>query len=263
MTDGAPAIDPRLVERLAHPLRLEILRLLNRHEASPNEIAGELGEPLGNVSYHVRMLHKFDCVELVRTTPRRGAVEHFYRGKRRESFTRGEWHGLSGEARRAMNDVILRTIWSELQESMDSGVFNARPESQVSRLALTLDEQGWEELSAVLAELEQRVAELEDASTERRAASGEQGLTARCALMQFEAAPPRTGGAGGSPPAGSAPAGGRSGRQAEAKPPRQGVIATMRSIGTRARAASAASTFTWGARSRRASCSFGSVIIFM
>ena len=190
MPEKAPAIDPRLVERLAHPLRLEILRLLNRHEASPNEIASELGEPLGNVSYHVRMLHKFDCVELVRTVPRRGAVEHFYQGKRRESFTRGEWRGLSGEARRAMNDVILRTIWGELQESMDSGVFNARPESQVSRFALTLDEQAWEEMSGLLAELEHRLDELEDESAERRAASGEQGLAARCTLMQFESPPP-------------------------------------------------------------------------
>jgi DNA-binding transcriptional ArsR family regulator len=174
---------------LAHPLRLEILRLLNRHEASPNEIAAELGEPLGNVSYHVRMLHKLDCVELVRTVPRRGAVEHYYRGKRRTRFTRGEWQGLPGEARRAMNDVILRTIWSELHESMDSGVFNTRAESQVSRLALTLDERGWEQLSGLLADLEDSVAELERESAERLADSGEEAVTARCALMQFEAAP--------------------------------------------------------------------------
>lgn len=189
MSESAPAIDPRLVERLAHPLRLEILRLLNSREASPNEMAAELGEPLGNVSYHVRMLHKFDCVELVRTVPRRGAVEHFYRGKRRSIFTTGEWGMLSGAARRAMNNVVLQTIWSDLQESVDSGVFHTRAESQAKRLALTLDEQGWDELSELLEELASRVASLEAESSARRAVSGEAGIPTRCALMQFELPP--------------------------------------------------------------------------
>jgi hypothetical protein len=48
-----------------------------------------------------------------------------------------------------------------------------------------------------------------------------------------------------------------------AGPPGYGVIATIRSIGSRARSASAGSTFTTGFRSRSASRSFGSVIIFM
>jgi hypothetical protein len=46
--------------------------------ASPSELPDALGEPLGNVSYHVRILRELDCIELVRTEPRRGALEHFY-----------------------------------------------------------------------------------------------------------------------------------------------------------------------------------------
>ena len=43
---------------LGHPLRRRILRemLDERTRTSPRELAAELGEPLSNVSYHVRVL---------------------------------------------------------------------------------------------------------------------------------------------------------------------------------------------------------------
>ena len=47
--------------------------------ASPSELAKELGEPLGNVAYHVKILEETGAIELVRTAPVRGALEHFYR----------------------------------------------------------------------------------------------------------------------------------------------------------------------------------------
>lgn len=64
---------------MTHPTRDAVLKHLKRREASPREIAVATGEPLGNVSYHVRVLHDSGVLELVRTEPRRGAVEHFYR----------------------------------------------------------------------------------------------------------------------------------------------------------------------------------------
>jgi DNA-binding transcriptional ArsR family regulator len=63
----------------AHPLRIKALVLFER-EHSPSEISELLiGEPLGVVSYHVRMLRQYGLVEETRTAPRRGALEHFYR----------------------------------------------------------------------------------------------------------------------------------------------------------------------------------------
>jgi DNA-binding transcriptional ArsR family regulator len=64
---------------LSHPLRVRILRALDGCLRSPNELSIQLDEPLGNVSYHVKQLEGFGCVELAKTEPRRGAVEHFYR----------------------------------------------------------------------------------------------------------------------------------------------------------------------------------------
>src|SRR5688572_32313716 len=77
--------EARIAKALAHPLRARILQRLGERVSSPNDLAAELGAPLGVVSYHVRMLRDYDCVELVRTQPRRGALQHFYKSRRSRS----------------------------------------------------------------------------------------------------------------------------------------------------------------------------------
>src|SRR3954447_11926055 len=70
-------LDERLAKALSHPLRQRILQRLNDGGVkSPNELSRELGDPLGNVSYHVRILRELDCVELVRPGRRRAALDH-------------------------------------------------------------------------------------------------------------------------------------------------------------------------------------------
>jgi predicted transcriptional regulator len=65
-----------------HPLQV---RVLERAAAdpdgrfSPNELAKEFGEKLGNVSYHVRVLAQAGLVKKAGTTPKRGAVQHHYK----------------------------------------------------------------------------------------------------------------------------------------------------------------------------------------
>jgi len=72
-------IDQRLVRAVSHPLRVEILEALaGDEELSPTQIAKQLDKKLGNVSYHVNVLRECQVIELVRTRPRRGALEHFF-----------------------------------------------------------------------------------------------------------------------------------------------------------------------------------------
>lgn len=77
---SAPEVpEAQWAKALSHPLRGRILQRLAERTASPGDVAAELGVPLGVVSYHVRMLRDYGMVELVRTEPRRGALQHFYR----------------------------------------------------------------------------------------------------------------------------------------------------------------------------------------
>lgn len=64
---------------ISHPLRPRLLAAIDKAgTSSPNQLSKEIGEPLGNVSYHVQLLLKAGVIELASTKPRRGALEHFY-----------------------------------------------------------------------------------------------------------------------------------------------------------------------------------------
>lgn len=72
--------DHDLLVALRHPLRRRILQEMANGEAiSPRELSDALQETLSNVSYHVRVLAERAVITLVRTTPTRGSVQHFYR----------------------------------------------------------------------------------------------------------------------------------------------------------------------------------------
>lgn len=90
--------DPRLVKALAHPLRVQIMQTLAERIASPSELAEEIGVPLPNLSYHIRQLVSLDLITLVKTRPRRGAIEHYYKA-RSASLTKGAVEQLPAEVR--------------------------------------------------------------------------------------------------------------------------------------------------------------------
>jgi DNA-binding transcriptional ArsR family regulator len=111
--------DERLAKALSHRLRVQILqRLEEAGEASPNALAQALGEPVGNISYHVRILRDLDCVELVRTETRRGALAHFYRATVSPWLDDEQWAGLSAGMRR---ETLSRTLSEIIEQAAAAG----------------------------------------------------------------------------------------------------------------------------------------------
>src|SRR6476661_6362705 len=55
-TQGSGELDEALLRAISHPLRHRLLGMLDGRIASPNQLARELGLPLGRVSYHIRLL---------------------------------------------------------------------------------------------------------------------------------------------------------------------------------------------------------------
>ena len=87
--------DQRYVKALSHPLRVRILGILEEQPASPVELSQVLDATLGTISYHVRQLNELGLLELVRETPRRGAIEHHYRAKPRPKSGGASWDSVS------------------------------------------------------------------------------------------------------------------------------------------------------------------------
>jgi DNA-binding transcriptional ArsR family regulator len=73
------SIDQRLAKALSHSVRAQALALIVEGVTSPKQIAERLDADLRCVAYHVRVLRRLGCVELVETRQRRGALEHLYK----------------------------------------------------------------------------------------------------------------------------------------------------------------------------------------
>lgn len=141
--------DARLVKAYAHPLRIEILSLLDNRVASPKQIALELDTPLPNTAYHVRQLAALGLVELVRRTVRGGAVEHHYTTKVRPTIPDELWAELPEIVKRAATGGAVQQALSEMIKAVDVGGFD-RDDAHLTRTPARLDAKGW---SAVAREL--------------------------------------------------------------------------------------------------------------
>lgn len=179
-------ITQQLAKALAHPLRVRILSSLSKGISSPNQLSQELDEPLGNVSYHVKTLLEYDCVELVKTEPRRGAVEHFYRATERAFFSAKDWAKIPESARKGINGVILEAIGQDATEAMISNSIESRADSHISRTPMIVDEKGWEELTTLLADTLSRAIEIQEEAAGRLAEEKAEPIPSSMAILHFE-----------------------------------------------------------------------------
>jgi DNA-binding transcriptional ArsR family regulator len=183
-------VDPRLAKALSHPMRARILTILNERVASPNEIAEMIDERLPNVSYHVRALLELGCIELVSTAQRRGAIEHYYRALTRPFFSARDWKRLPRSARTAITDVALQLIWDDTAEAVKSDTFESRSDRHLSRTPLQLDEEGWKEITDLLAKALDEAQTIGVKSGKRLAKSKDEAIPTRLVLMHFESRAP-------------------------------------------------------------------------
>jgi DNA-binding transcriptional ArsR family regulator len=150
--------EARIAKALAHPLRARILQRLGERVASPGDLALELGAPLGVVSYHVRMLRDYDCVELVRTEPVRGALQHFYKATARPNFDEGQWRALPTTLRGELIGETIQSLVGDLADAAGAARLED-PDVVLKRTLLELDERGFKKLNKLLAKtLDQALA---------------------------------------------------------------------------------------------------------
>lgn len=181
--------DPRLVKALAHPLRVQILAVLQQGTASPSALAEELSAPLGNVSYHVRILANLGLLKLVRKRQRRGAIEHIYQANGRVRVSDRAWGQVPGIVKSAMVDATLEQVGRYVEQSATMGGFE-RPEAHIIRQPMRLDAKGWKELSGAVGELLKRANSIDDESRKRLEKANHDGeLEAGLVMMLFEGAP--------------------------------------------------------------------------
>jgi DNA-binding transcriptional ArsR family regulator len=186
MSDQSDArIDQELVKALSHPIRVEILETLQGRVASPTELSREMEESVGVISYHANTLVKCGCLELVHTKPRRGAVEHFFAVTPRSSIGHQDWRQVPLAVREGITGAALKTFIEATATALEAGTLDARADSTLTWMPLTVDEAGWREIAKIMDEASHAVAEVHARSAKRLA--GSDGVPVVIGLAAFEA----------------------------------------------------------------------------
>jgi predicted ArsR family transcriptional regulator len=179
-------VEQVVAKAFAHPLRVQILVILNEKTASPNMLAQQLDQSLNLVAYHVRVLEKYDCIELVDTKQRRGATEHFYRATRRQFLTDSEWSRLPKILRPGLSGAVLKTAFDDVEEALDQNTFDELEDRHLSRTPMVVDRKGWEDAADVLAETLKRLIEIQAEATKRLGESDEEGIHSKVLMLHFK-----------------------------------------------------------------------------
>lgn len=185
------SMETALAAIVAHPTRARCFVTLAERTASPVEIAQEIGKDVGHVGYHVRKLQEMNLIELVGERPVRGAVEHFYRAVVRPFVVEKAFANQTIEEREVYTRYILQRHIADVARAMDEHTFDARPNRWIIRTPLLVDEEGFEELSALHAELYERTLDIQARSDERRAGTDDEGIPTMSTNMFFETPGPR------------------------------------------------------------------------
>jgi DNA-binding transcriptional ArsR family regulator len=186
-------IEASVLKALGHPLRMRLLTFVaERGEASPVEMSRALDVPLATVSHHTRVLRDLGYVELSRTEPRRGAVEHYYRALAAPFLDDEHWDMLPIPARRRVSAQLFRQVFEEAAAAGRTGGFDAAG-AHIARRTLDLDARGWRELSRAVSTLLRRVEAIQASSDARRDGERieeEDSCRSELAILHFAVAGP-------------------------------------------------------------------------
>ena len=185
-TKKKDGVEQIVAKAFAHPLRVQILIILNERVASPNLLAQELDQSLNLVAYHVRVLEKYDCIELVDTKQRRGATEHFYRATRRQFLTDSEWARMPEVLRPGIATAMLKSVFEDIDEAVTSGTLEEVDDVHLSRTPMVVDQRGWDDVASLLNETLNRVLEIQTEAGERLANGDGDGIASKVHLLHFK-----------------------------------------------------------------------------
>jgi hypothetical protein len=175
---------------MSHPLRAEAFRLIrDRGPLSPIEIARELEADLKDVSYHVRKLNEFECIEEVENRQVRGAVEHFYRATERHMVDTEEWGELAEvdpQMAEALTDEFMQGIVDDYSESRRGSVVALDEEFWIVRNPLVLDPEGVREALEAAEAYEDEITKIAARSAQRRVGEGAAEVPVSSSIVFFK-----------------------------------------------------------------------------
>lgn len=195
-------VEPSICNALRHPIRARILEVVNelpisasrfvRQGLVPDEFYENYQQAVSLVSYHFEQLEEEGCVEIIEKVPRRGVYEKVYRGVSRVFFSDAEFEALAFDDRKGLSKTSFQGVVARTDGAIRSGTFDARTDRHLTWRAFQCDEQGWTDMTSILAEAFYKLEDARKATAERlREQEDDAGFPATFAMLGFESPPIR------------------------------------------------------------------------
>jgi hypothetical protein len=145
---GLPRLPERLAKVFSHPLRAELLASLNEHPGSPHDLMERLAakgsdRSLNLIAYHVRVLHRYNAIQLIDTEAVRGATKHIYAANRKMLIDGDDWLQLPDEAQIGICANAIGEAVERAQAALEQGTMQ-KDDPVIVNLRLDVDDPAWE-----------------------------------------------------------------------------------------------------------------------
>jgi DNA-binding transcriptional ArsR family regulator len=173
---------------VSHPIRVEILTILNEGTYTPRQLAALIGKPLNKVANHIRELLDGGSIEVGDIKRRGNITGHYYRAVRSSTVSDEEMAAMTPQHRQTVYGFLIQRFMAETLASFWAGKLRNDPRSWVASDWLNLDAQGRQEMVEEQDRSWARMQEIEADSFNRVAKSGEETVSYVVGQVSFERA---------------------------------------------------------------------------
>lgn len=197
---GSGGSDKKRFEVLHHPWRVRVLEVLSERDMSCAQVVDEgwipdlaeldRNEAISKLAYHFRLLRRVGAIEVVEENARRGSTELICRGLARAYFSTEEWAKLPQETRRDISRTVLQGLMARAEGALLHDTFDQRFDRHLVWSPMTLDDQGWSEMAALMDGMAEAAAQINREAEERLNQSGEEPIRSTWGQLHIESPPP-------------------------------------------------------------------------
>jgi len=159
---------------------------LHEGPATASQLAEILHEPLNVIDYHLKEMLADGSVDVAKTEKVGNLDQHYYSVISLPFFSDEEYAAMSEIDRQTLCAVTVQAALAEAMASLWAGKMAAEPRTFLGWDRVVLDKQGREDLADEEAASWQRKQEIEVRSANRRAQSGEAGITYIITSFSYE-----------------------------------------------------------------------------
>jgi DNA-binding transcriptional ArsR family regulator len=182
------SIEEVIAYAVGHRTRVHILLLLNEGTHTAAQLAELIGEPLNNVSNHVRELLDAGSIELAETKRRRNALQHYYRAVETPFYSEDDVVAMTPQQRQVTAGLVIQSMTAEVMAALWAGKMSDDPGVCLTWDWLNLDAEGRRAVSEAQERHWEELTEIEAASLNRSSVSGAETVSYVVGQLGFERA---------------------------------------------------------------------------